>query len=72
MAALKNAKPMNAETNYKAAMEGRTKIGRPRKRWTDKVEEDLNTMEGKDREAMVRDRREERTILLEAKVHNGI
>jgi len=58
MTALKNAKPMNAETNYKAAIEGRTKRGSSRKRWTDKDEEGLNIMEENDREAMVRDRRE--------------
>ena len=69
---MKNDKPMNAETNYKAAVKGRSKRGRPRKRWTGKVEEDLNIMEEKDREAMFRDRREYRTILLEAKVRNGI
>jgi len=38
---------MNAETNYKPAVEGRMKRGRPRKRWTDKFEEYLNIIEEK-------------------------
>jgi hypothetical protein len=37
----KYAKPRNAKTT---TIEGTTKTGRPRKRWKDEVEEDLNIM----------------------------
>jgi hypothetical protein len=37
-------------------MEGKRKRGRPHKLWGDEVEEDLNIMGIKNRQAMVRDR----------------
>jgi hypothetical protein len=53
-------------------MEGTRKRGRSCKRWRDDVEEDLNIMGLKNRQAMVIDRQEWRKIVLEAKVHNGL
>jgi len=53
-------------------MKGTGKERGPRKRWTDKVEEDLNTMGIKDRRAMARDRRECRYIVSETMVHYGL
>jgi hypothetical protein len=54
-----------------ATMEGTRKKGRPCKRWQDKVEEDLNVLGIKDRQAMARDRWEWRKVVLEAKVRCG-
>jgi hypothetical protein len=42
----------------KATMEGRSKRGRPCKRWRDEFEEDLNMTEIKHRQGIVNDRRE--------------
>jgi hypothetical protein len=47
-------------------------IGRRRKRWRDEVEEDLNIMGLKNRQAMARYGPKWRKTLLEAKVHNGL
>jgi hypothetical protein len=55
-----------------ATLEGKRKKGRPCKTWRDGFEENLNIMGIKNMQAMVRDRRECRKILLEAKVHNGL
>ena len=42
-----------------ATMGGKRKRGRPRKRWSDEVEDDLNVINGnKNRQAIARDRRE--------------
>jgi hypothetical protein len=54
-----------------STMEGKRKRGRPRKRWTDEVAEDLKTLGIKNCPAVARDRREWRKILLQAKVHKG-
>ena len=53
-------------------MEGRRRIGRPLKRWRDKVEGDLNKMGIKYRKAIAIDRWEWRRLILEAKVHCGL
>jgi hypothetical protein len=53
-------------------LEGIRKKGRPYKRWREGIEEDLNMMGIKNRQAMVRDSREGRKVALEAKVHNGL
>jgi hypothetical protein len=55
-----------------AAREGTRKTGRPRKRWKDEVEEDLNIMGIKNGRAAARDRRKWRKIALQAEVHNGL
>jgi len=55
-----------------ATIEGTRKRGRPRKRWKDEVEEDLNIMGIKNGRAAARDRRKWRKIVLQAKVHNGL
>jgi hypothetical protein len=65
----KDAKPRNAKT---ATIEGTRKTGRPRKRWKDEVEEDLNIMGIKHGRAAARDRRKWRMIVLEARVHNRL
>jgi hypothetical protein len=39
-------------------MEGTLKTGRPRKRWTDEMADDLKTLGVKNRPAVARDRRE--------------
>jgi len=48
------------------------KSGRPRKRWKDEDEEDLNITRIINRQEMTRDRREWREVLLGAKVHRGL
>jgi hypothetical protein len=53
-------------------VEGRKKIGRPRKRRRDESEEGLNVMGIRNRHVMARDRREWRKIVLAAKVQNGL
>jgi hypothetical protein len=53
-------------------IEGKRKIGRPRKRCGVEVEEDLNIMGIKNKRVMVRDLRESRRISLEVDVHNGL
>jgi hypothetical protein len=51
-------------------VEGTRKIGRPRKRWREEVEGDLNIMEIKNWQATSRGRWDRRKIVLDAKVHN--
>jgi hypothetical protein len=53
-----------------ATIEGTRKIGIPRERWKDEVEEDLNIMGVKNERAVARDRRKWRKIVLQAKIHN--
>jgi len=48
---------MNAQIST-ATMEGKRKVGRLRKRQRDEIEENLNTMAIKHRQAMKSDRRE--------------
>jgi len=47
-----------------STMEGTRKRGRPRKRWTDDVEVNLNIMGIKNSQGLIRDLRERRKILL--------
>jgi hypothetical protein len=53
-------------------LEGIRKRGRPGKRRGDEVEEVLNIIGTKNRQAMTRDRRELGKISLEGKAHNGL
>jgi hypothetical protein len=53
-------------------VEGRKKIGRPRKRRRDESEEGLNVMGIRNRHAMAKDRQEWRKTVLAAKVQNGL
>jgi hypothetical protein len=55
-----------------AATKGRVKRRRRCKSWGDEIEEDLNIMGIKDRQAMARDRWEWWTILLETNVCSGL
>jgi hypothetical protein len=55
-----------------ATIEGTRKRGRPRKRWKNEVEEDLNIMGIKNGRGAARDRRKWRKIVLEARVHSGL
>jgi hypothetical protein len=53
-------------------IEGTRKRGRPSKRWWNEEEEDFNIMGIKKMQTIVRDRREWRKVVLEAKVQNGL
>jgi hypothetical protein len=55
-----------------ATIKEKRKRGKPRKRWRDEFEEDLNIVGTKTSQEIVRDRREWREILLEATVHNKV
>jgi hypothetical protein len=55
-----------------AKREGTRKRGRPRKRWKDEAEENMNIMGVKNGRAVARDRQKCRKIVLQAKVHNGL
>jgi hypothetical protein len=68
----KDAKPKNAETNCSGYNRRTKKRGRPRKRWKDEVEEDLNMMGIKNGRAAARDHRKWRKTVLQAKVQNRL
>jgi hypothetical protein len=53
-------------------IEGKRKRGRPRKRWKNEVEEDLNIMGIKNGRGAARDRRKWRKIVLQARDHSGL
>jgi hypothetical protein len=55
-----------------ATIEGTRKRGRPRKRWKNEVEEDLNIMGIKHGRPAARGRRKWRKIVLRARVHSGL
>jgi hypothetical protein len=55
-----------------ATIEGTRKRTRPRKRWKDEAEEDLNIMGIKKGCAAARDCQKWRKTVLQAKVHNGL
>jgi hypothetical protein len=67
-----HAKPKNAKQIAAATIEEKSKRGRPRKKWKDEVEEDLNIMGIKNGSATARDRRKWRKTVPQAKVHNGL
>jgi hypothetical protein len=52
--------------------EGIRRVGKPRLRWVESVEEDLNTMGVRNWRRTSQDRDQWRTILEEAKVHRGL
>jgi hypothetical protein len=55
-----------------ATIRGTRKIGRPRKRWKDEVEDDLNIMGIKNGREAAKDRRKWKKIVLQARVHNRL
>ena len=65
---LNQRKPEGMET---VAMERTRETGRQRKRRRDGVEEDINILGLRKRQAMARDNREWEKIVLEAKVHRN-
>ena len=68
----KKANPKDVKTNSNSYNKRNMKIRRPRKSWRDNVEEGLNTVGIKDRQAMARVRRECRKIVSETMVHCGL
>jgi hypothetical protein len=68
----KDAKPKTAKTNCTGYNRRKKERGRPRKRWKDLAEEDLNIMVIKNGCAAARDHRKWRKIVMQAKVHNGL
>jgi hypothetical protein len=52
--------------------EGTRRVGKPRTRWLDSAETDLQKMAIKNRRRKTQDREQWRTILKEAKVHQGL
>jgi hypothetical protein len=56
--------------NATATIEGTRKRGRPRKRWTEEIEDGLNVIGVKYRRPMARDSWELWKIVLEGKVQN--
>jgi hypothetical protein len=71
MVMVKECKPTNARADCNSHS-GTRKRGRSRKRWTDEAEERLYIVGIRNWQAMARDRRELRKILLEGKVQNGL
>jgi len=55
-----------------ATMEGKRKGRSTRRRWRDEAEKGLNIMEIKNRQEMIRGRREWRNIAFDGNVHNGM
>jgi hypothetical protein len=55
-----------------ATIGGTRKRGRPRKRWKDEVEDDLNIMGIKNGREAAKDRRKWGKIVLQARVHSGL
>jgi len=53
-------------------MEGKRKGRSSRRRWREEVEEGLNIMKIKNRQEMIRGRREWRNIAFDGNVHNGM
>jgi hypothetical protein len=53
-------------------MEGIRKRERPRKRWTDEVEEDLKIMRRRNWNTVARDLKEWRMMILETNVHKEL
>jgi hypothetical protein len=68
----KGCKTKECQKQISAATIGVRKRGRPRKRWKDEVEDDLNIMRIKKGSEAVRDRRIWKKTVLQAKVHNGL
>jgi hypothetical protein len=61
-----------AKETATAKMEETRKRGRPCKRQTDKVEDDLSIIEIKNTQAVAKDCQEWRKVVLEAMVHNRL
>jgi hypothetical protein len=62
--------PCRELTLYKA--EGTRRVGKPRARWLESVETDLRKMGVKNWRRKAQDRKQCRTILKKAKIHQGL
>ena len=71
MVMLKECKTQRRPKTICNSHDGTSKIARPRKRWRDKVQENIKVTKKKNRPTIVKDRREWRMTVLEAKDHGG-
>jgi hypothetical protein len=68
----KNGRQCNAEENVKRKIYSKRRTGRPRMRWLNDVESDLEKMEVKGWKEKMRDREQWRLVVEEAKAHPGL
>ena len=60
------------ENIFTQELEGLRKRGRPRKRWKEEVERDLQVMEVRRWRELVADRKKWKDIVRQAKAHSGL
>jgi hypothetical protein len=67
-----NGEEQNAQDNLNQELEGPRRRGRPKKRWKEEVERDLQVLGVRRWRELATDRKEWRDIVRQAKVHSGL